>query len=525
MTGRSPHSEPTNSEPSVRMAEAGGAGTWGPATWGLGLAGSLCAHLAVFAGLLPYLHPDPPPQQPSPESALMLSSQRVSRSQAQEQTAPTEPGKQVAAKSDSLSAGNVPQTKAVTTPAKQQNLDPARVPSAQITPSPPLQSTALSPQPAARPVAARPPSPQNLQTTLPEVRPSASVAPNATNAAVVAPPSDSAKPVAAGLGNAVLSVPMASQVGAISPNPVVVSFAATDELANPLPEAPAQSQSLAQSSPQVETIMAALAFQGGETNEVDPLSLAAFQSFTRPGDLAGQAAEVRDGLAGLLSAVPCARLQLSFDSEATVLELRGHLPDNALRAPVLAALQAQMGRDIAVSDQMRLLPRPVCGALSGISTVGLPQSTDQITNPLLLGADAQARVLSYSGGEKLFFDLTAPDYPAYLYVDYFDAAGEVIHLSPNASVPLQMARAKSALRVGTKSPADPGLHITVGPPYGQEIAVAFAASSPLYEGLRPLSEAAPAYLEFLREKIAQARAQDTDFKGEWVYFLIETQPK
>jgi hypothetical protein len=218
-------------------------------------------------------------------------------------------------------------------------------------------------------------------------------------------------------------------------------------------------------------------------------------------------------------------LQLSFNPETAVLELRGHLPDNGLRAPVLAALQAQMGRDIAVSDQMRLLPRPQCGALSGISTVGLPQSTDQITNPLLLGADAQARVLSYSGGEKLFFDLTAPDYPAYVYVDYFDAAGDVIHLSPNATVPLQVARPKSALRVGTNSPEDPGLQITVGPPYGQEIAVAFAASSPLYEGLRPLSEAAPGYLDFLREQIATAKAQDTDFKGEWVYFLIETQAR
>jgi hypothetical protein len=221
--------------------------------------------------------------------------------------------------------------------------------------------------------------------------------------------------------------------------------------------------------------------------------------------------------------VPCARLQLSFNPETAVLELRGHLPDNGLRAPVLAALQAQMGRDIAVSDQMRLLPRPQCGALSGISTVGLPQSTDQITNPLLLGADAQARVLSYSGGEKLFFDLTAPDYPAYLYVDYFDAAGDVIHLSPNATVALQLAPPKSALRIGTKSAGDPGLQITVGPPYGQEIAVAFAASSPLYAGHRPLIESAPAYLDFLREQIARAKAKDADFKGEWVYFLIETQ--
>ncbi|MEP0153034.1 MAG: DUF4384 domain-containing protein, partial [Pseudophaeobacter sp.] len=284
-------------------------------------------------------------------------------------------------------------------------------------------------------------------------------------------------------------------------------------------------QQAAESPSQSEAITAALAFQGDGTKDLDPASIAAFQSFTRPGDPGSQAADLRDGLAGLLGAVPCSRLQVIFDPDTATLELRGHLPEDGLRQPVLAALQAQMGRDIALSDKMRLLPRPQCGALSGISTVGLPQSTDQITNPLLLGADAQARVLSYSDGEQLYFDLTAPDYPAYLYVDYFDAAGDVIHLSPNAQIPLILAEPKSAQRVGAKTPKDTGLQITVGPPYGQEIAVAFAASSPLYDGLRPLSEPAAAYLDFLRRKVAEKRDQDIDFKGEWVYFLIETQAK
>ncbi len=497
----------------------------GPSIWTLGLAGSLCAHLAVLAGLLPFLTPDPLLQQPSPKSTLTLSSHKVIRSQAQEQTAATEPGKQVAATSDSLSGGAVPQTEAVATPAVAETLNPARVSATNLASAPPPQSAALSPQPAAQPVPARAASPQNLHSALPEVSPVADVAPNATSAAKVAPSPNAIIPVAPVLSSAVSIAPNSSATEPVTPDPTPVAFAATDVVAQPLPEAPFQSQALAHSSPQANRITAALAFQGSDSNEVDPVSLAAFQSFTRPGDLAGQAAEVRDGLAGLLSAVPCSRLQLSFNPETAVLELRGHLPDNGLRAPVLAALQAQMGRDIAVSDQMRLLPRPQCGALTGISTVGLPQSTDQITNPLLLGADAQARVLSYSGGEKLFFDLTAPDYPAYLYVDYFDAAGDVIHLSPNATVALQQAPPKSALRIGTKSVGDPGLQITVGPPYGQEIAVAFAASSPLYEGHRPLVEAAPAYLDFLRDQIARAKAQDTDFKGEWVYFLIETQAK
>ncbi|MCD9149667.1 DUF4384 domain-containing protein [Pseudophaeobacter flagellatus] len=297
------------------------------------------------------------------------------------------------------------------------------------------------------------------------------------------------------------------------------------QAAQSLPEARPAALMLSQSPPQATPVTAALAFQGQDMGAVDPVSLAAFQSFTRPGDLAARSANLRDGLEALLSAVPCARLQVAFNPETATLELRGHLPEAALRAPVLAALQAQMGRDIALKDSMRLLPRPQCGALSGISAVGLPQSTDQITNPLLLGTDAQARVLAYSGGEQLFFELTAPDYPAYIYVDYFDAAGDVIHLSPNGAAPLRLAPAKSAQRVGARTPEEPGLQITIGPPYGQEIAVAFAASAPLYQAPRPINEPAAAYLDFLRERIALARKQATDFKGEWVYFLIETTPR
>ncbi|WP_131811210.1 DUF4384 domain-containing protein, partial [Tritonibacter horizontis] len=279
---------------------------------------------------------------------------------------------------------------------------------------------------------------------------------------------------------------------------------------------------LSQVSGTPASIRADLAFPAGTATTVDPQSLAAFRQFQDPGT---EGAALRDGLAGLLATLPCARVQLSFDPDTATLELRGHLPANSMRAPVLAALQAEMGQDIVLADEMRLLPQPQCGALAGISEVGLPQSTDQITNPLLVGEDAHARVLSYAGGEQLFFDLTAPDYPAYVYVDYFDAGGAVLHLMPNTHVPLSRAAPKSRLRVGAQEATDPGLMITVGPPYGQEIAVAFAASHPLFadDAPRPLQEPAAPYLAALKAAVAAARSRHPDFKGEWVYFLVTTQ--
>ncbi|WP_114287373.1 DUF4384 domain-containing protein [Candidatus Halocynthiibacter alkanivorans] len=265
----------------------------------------------------------------------------------------------------------------------------------------------------------------------------------------------------------------------------------------------------------------------GEDGTVDPVSLAAIQSFMRPGDLAGSesnAGSVRDGIAAFLQSVPCARIQAAFIPETGSLELRGHIPENGLRGPVLSALQEQIGDAIPVTDNLLILPRPQCGALSGIAGVGLPQSTDQDSDERLVGPDAHARAYDYSEGQRLSFDLSAPDYDAYLYVDYFDAEGQVLHLVPNEIVGLEKLDAKTTIGIGKERVGFPSLSITVGPPFGQEIAVAFAASTPLYDGLRPIREPAEPYLTFLKDRVARARALDSEFKGEWVYFFITTAP-
>lgn len=201
------------------------------------------------------------------------------------------------------------------------------------------------------------------------------------------------------------------------------------------------------------------------------------------------------------------------------------MPEDALRAPVLQALREQVGDGIPVQDQLLVLPRPQCGALSAIADVGLPQSTEQLTNPRVIGPDGFARTYTYSEGARLELEITAPDSDSFVYVDYFAADGMVFHLQPNQIVPLEFVAAKSLLSVGRIRATGPALDITIGPPFGQEIAVAFASSVPLYGGLRPLQEPAGPYLEFLKERIAAARAATPDFKGEWVYFFISTQAR
>ncbi|KID07637.1 DUF4384 domain-containing protein [Leisingera sp. ANG1] len=461
-----------------------------PAIWALGLAASAVVHAGGAGALLISLTPDPLPQQPTPESSLNLQAHRIPRSEAVPQAAESEQAPESQAQSQGLAAGSIPQSKAQPKAPAADTLTPAaaKAPAAAPAQAPADRLASAAPAAAALPAAAMAPALPLTGTaaplaTVPAAQPDTAALPQTAPASQPSPQAQ----------------PQATALPGTAPNP----------------------QQTPPATPDAPRIKAALAFQGG-SGDIDPVSLAAFQSFMQPGDAVAEGDPLRDGVSGILAAVPCARLQVAFVPETATLEVRGHLPEDGLRSPVLAALQAQMGADITVSDQMRLLPRPQCGALAGISNVGLPQSTDQITNPLLVGSDAHARVLDYSGGERLFFDLTAPDYPAYVYVDYFDAGGAVLHLSPNELVPLAEAAPKTALRVGAKEAGDPGLQITVAPPYGQEIAVAFAASHPLYDSLRPLSEPAEPYLEFLRAQVAAARAEHADFKGEWVYFLITT---
>ena len=274
--------------------------------------------------------------------------------------------------------------------------------------------------------------------------------------------------------------------------------------------------------------VAGLAWTGDSGNKsVDPTSLAAIQAFIQQGDIdqsQSNIGEVRDGISQTLGTIPCSRVQAQFVPENGTLQLNGHIPEENLREPVIIAMQQQMGGDIKVVDNMLILPRPQCSIISAITAVGLPQSTDQLTNPLLIGVDAHVKEYNYKKGDRLKLDMTTPHYDSYVYVDYFDATGMVLHLQPNNIIPLNLQTANSNLSVGKATNGKPSLKIIIAPPFGQEIAVAFASSVNLYEGLRPTIEPAQSYLVFLKTKIEQARLKDTNFKGEWVYFFIETAP-
>ncbi len=223
-------------------------------------------------------------------------------------------------------------------------------------------------------------------------------------------------------------------------------------------------------------------------------------------------------MARVLAAPDCARVHTVFDVQTGTLELRGHVPEEDARAPLLDSLRAQIGGALEVRDRLQILPLPQCALLDGIAALGLPQSEEQLTDSDLVGEIGQVRDYAFTEGDRLVIDLTAPDYPAYVYLDYFDATGQVLHLMPNPQTPLRRLDPGRAFSVGREGDLD----LRIAPPFGQDIAVAFATSRPLYNGLRPMVEKAEPYLADLQRRIAEARAAEPGFRGEWVYLFVST---
>lgn len=471
------------------------------AIWVVGLAASVLVHLGAGAALLAALAPEPVEDQPTPASRLQVEAQQVTRSEANQKAPSAQTVEDSETAGAALASGAIAQSTAA----------PMTVPVEGVAPQ--------NPQRLAEPVTALPQEITVTPAAAPQTASLAAQAPVQLAAVSAAPDLQAARP--ANPMPAVLAPgrPTSDIAAQTRPEPAVAAQTAPE--ATPTAQVAPPSIATKEKMPEVLVGQAVLAFPGQDSN-IDPQSLAAFQSFTQPETASGT--DLRDSVSAALS-LPCSRTQVIFDPDTATLRLTGHVPEDGLRAPLVSTLQAQMGTDIAVSDELLILPAPQCSALSGIANIGLPQSTDQITNPLIVGKDTHARAFRYAQGEALVLDMTGADYPAYVYVDYFDADGNVIHLTPNDRAPLRQVDAKTPVQIGARQADEPGLFVRIGPPYGQEIAAAFAASVPLYDGLRPLVEPADAYLEWMQGQVAQARAENPGFKGEWVYFFVTTAPQ
>ena len=101
-------------------------------------------------------------------------------------------------------------------------------------------------------------------------------------------------------------------------------------------------------------------------------------------------------------------------------------------------------------------------------------------------------------GEPLLVDVRAPSTDSYLYVDYFDRQGQVLHLFPNAQDRLNFRPAQNHLILGKPPFARCWV---LGGTTGEQLVTLVAAVRPLFPQMRPEVEDARAYLPNLAEAV------------------------
>ncbi|MEX0970789.1 MAG: DUF4384 domain-containing protein [Paracoccaceae bacterium] len=481
----------------------------GAITWGAGIGISLLAHAAIAGFVLIAVKPEPLDNQPQMHGKLRVQSEVVERQDATAEQPDAEAAEAQDASGAAATAGAVPTSHAEAASLPSQ---PVRArPQAGGAPVPAL--SAQGPRLAEAPPNAQAASAASAPVT--ELSATLALAEQTLTAAT--PPA--AQAAQAAMPEAVSAAAPPGQM-LIAGAPRLAPTAASAVVAEASATLAPQGEVAAQAMPEVTTISAATGWAGA--GDIDPVSLAAVESFMRPLDTADEAGSPRDEMAELLASAPCARLSATFVPETGTLELRGHVPDAAAANPILAALRAKLGDSIPVEGNVIVLPSPQCGLLDAVEDLGLPQSRLQQRDPMQLGAATQLTTFEYGEGERVIIRMRAYDFPAYVYVDFFDAKGNVLHLRPNQWEALVQYQPGDLIAVGDDRDDGTGVELIVRPPFGLELVVAYASSVPLYEGLREPVEPAETYLEWLRTRIAEVRAETPDYKGDWVYMFMQT---
>ena len=105
-------------------------------------------------------------------------------------------------------------------------------------------------------------------------------------------------------------------------------------------------------------------------------------------------------------------------------------------------------------------------------------------------------------GDLITIDQTMPNFSGYLETDYFSSDGTVVHLYPTSTDAARQFSAGAAKVLG--DPAHGGASWQVSAPYGTDMIISIASSTPLFSKLRAQGENASDYLPALRMALQNA---------------------
>jgi predicted Ser/Thr protein kinase len=189
--------------------------------------------------------------------------------------------------------------------------------------------------------------------------------------------------------------------------------------------------------------------------------------------------------------------------------------EDARRATELARL----GNKAAVTAPLEVLPWPLCEAATLVRAIAARANA----SPPRLGANQPDFI--FHDGDRLVLNVgQTPRFDGYLYVDYIDPDGDVLHMLPAPRQPNNAVAAGQEIVIGLAAgeTSAQGQIFNIEPPFGKQVILAVAASQPLFPAPRPRGEKAAPYFDALRKSLEAAGASG-DVAA--TYRIMQIQPK
>jgi len=195
--------------------------------------------------------------------------------------------------------------------------------------------------------------------------------------------------------------------------------------------------------------------------------------------------ELKDKLPALLATANCADLSgvVNNSDKVTISGFAGQRED-------LTRIQGELDKlGVSVALQTQVRPWPQCEAMLTLH--------DVLAKPSGLKLSVSGGKSTLSEGERLSVEVTTPYYPSYVYLTYIQANGDAVHLlHPQGRLPKALPP-NTHLVLGNGENGKQSF--TINPPFGDEMIVAIASASPLFDDELPPTQIERDYLTRFRQ--------------------------
>lgn len=233
------------------------------------------------------------------------------------------------------------------------------------------------------------------------------------------------------------------------------------------------------------------------------------QTATAPGP-APRREDVLAAAQQVTSVYQCAHLSVALGDDLKGA-VTGYVSSQLDLSGLRASLVGIRGATIA-AEGVKVFERPFC------SIVQTLEASTAATAPAV---DFNRSSKIYHNGDKLVLNARTGDHDGYLYVDYIDNTGSVVHMEPLPGKPATLVKAGTRVTLGTASatPKPNEKIYEVSEPFGSNMIVTFVSPKPLFDRPRAEQEAFDQYGDALEAALRRV--------GPGVgssYSFFETQP-